>query len=196
MAAFAGVRALQRIVCPALRQSPAVFRQSVVAFPVALLQSPKSIGAQFSTASFSTAAETVAAVPDAETLAALAVLEEEVPEWMSMYNLGHVDEDDENARGGGPDGGAVKRVRKVDEKGRAYGTGRRKTASARVWIKQGTGKVTINKRDGAEYMQNQGPYMDHMKEPFEVTDTDGEFDVWCTTQGGGLTGAIVALNTM
>ncbi len=73
-----------------------------------------------------------------------------------------------------------------------YGTGRRKNAVARVRIKPGTGKVTINKRDGLEYFGREG-LLNYALTPFVVTDTVGHFDVIATCNGGGISGQSGAL---
>mmetsp|Transcript_374 Transcript_374/g.685 ORF Transcript_374/g.685 Transcript_374/m.685 type:complete len:220 (-) Transcript_374:201-860(-) len=78
------------------------------------------------------------------------------------------------------------RTRSIDKFGAAYGTGRRKTAVARVWIKQGVGQFIVNRKNFAEYFQS-GARM-HALEPFLATDTAGLFDVWCTVKGGGRMG--------
>lgn len=80
----------------------------------------------------------------------------------------------------------------IDSKGRAYGTGRRKNSSARVWIKPGTGKVTINKQDGAEYLKRPVLKM-IIDQPFGETDSEGKFDVIATVKGGGLSGQAGAI---
>ena len=73
-----------------------------------------------------------------------------------------------------------------------YGTGRRKNAVARVRIVPGTGKVTINKRDAAEYFGRQ-QLLDGALAPFKVTDTLGSFDVIALCDGGGISGQAGAL---
>jgi len=76
---------------------------------------------------------------------------------------------------------------KKDEFGRSYATGKRKDAVARVWIKAGTGKITVNGRDVLEYFQR--PVLRMMiNQPFSVADREGQFDVVCTVKGGGLSG--------
>ena len=72
------------------------------------------------------------------------------------------------------------------------GTGRRKNAVARVRLVPGTGKVTINKRDGKEYF---GRYalLEQALMPFKVTDTEGHFDVIAICNGGGVSGQAGAL---
>lgn len=76
---------------------------------------------------------------------------------------------------------------KIDEFGRAYGTGRRKSAVARVWIKPGTGKITVNGKDETEYFARPVLRM-IIAQPLEVADRRGEFDVICTVKGSGLSG--------
>lgn len=73
-----------------------------------------------------------------------------------------------------------------------YGTGRRKNAIARVRIVPGTGKVTVNGRDGAEYFGRK-QLLDNALAPFKVTDTQGEFDVIARCNGGGISGQSGAL---
>lgn len=73
-----------------------------------------------------------------------------------------------------------------------YGTGRRKNAIARVRIVPGTGKVTVNGRDAAEYFGRQA-LVDYATTPFGVTDTVGHFDVLARCNGGGVSGQAGAL---
>jgi len=82
---------------------------------------------------------------------------------------------------------APKRERKVDAQGRAYGTGRRKDAVARVWIKPGSGKVTVNGRDQSKYFARQTQQL-ILNQPFLIVKHVGKFDVICTVKGGGLSG--------
>jgi small subunit ribosomal protein S9 len=70
---------------------------------------------------------------------------------------------------------------------RINATGRRKEASARVFLTPGTGKLTINRREADEYFRRSTLLM-IVNQPFEVTDTEGRFDVWATVRGGGLSG--------
>jgi small subunit ribosomal protein S9 len=82
---------------------------------------------------------------------------------------------------------AVERERKVDKFGRAYATGKRKNAIARVWVKPGKGKITINGKDSDAYFAR--PVLRMMiNQPFKVTNREGEFDVFCTVVGSGLSG--------
>ena len=82
---------------------------------------------------------------------------------------------------------APKREKQVDAQGRAYGTGRRKDAVARVWLKPGTGKVVVNGRDQADYFARQTQRL-VLNQPFLIVNAMGHFDVMCTVKGGGLSG--------
>ena len=74
-----------------------------------------------------------------------------------------------------------------DELGRSYATGKRKDAVARVWIKPGSGKVTVNNKDQDVYFAR--PVLQLiLRQPFQVAGVEGEFDVVATVKGGGLTG--------
>jgi len=75
----------------------------------------------------------------------------------------------------------------LDKQGRAYATGRRKDAVARVWIKPGSGKITINGRDQEVYFARPTLRL-VINQPFGVTERDGAYDVVCTVKGGGLSG--------
>jgi small subunit ribosomal protein S9 len=79
------------------------------------------------------------------------------------------------------------RVKKVDTQGRAYATGRRKNAVARVWVKPGTGKVTVNGRDQSVYFARHTQRL-VLNQPFFIVNRTGQFDVVCTVKGGGLSG--------
>ena len=72
------------------------------------------------------------------------------------------------------------------------GTGRRKNAVARVRLVPGTGKVTVNKRDGKEYFGREA-LLEQALMPFKVTDTEGHFDVIAICNGGGVSGQAGAL---
>ena len=74
-----------------------------------------------------------------------------------------------------------------DELGRSYATGKRKDAVARVWIKPGSGKVTVNGKDINAYFARPVLQM-ILKQPFQITDREGQFDVMATVKGGGLSG--------
>lgn len=76
---------------------------------------------------------------------------------------------------------------KLDSKGRAYGTGRRKDAVARVWVARGNGKIIVNGRDIAVYFAR-GTQRLVINQPFELSSRQGQFDVMCHVSGGGLSG--------
>jgi small subunit ribosomal protein S9 len=73
-----------------------------------------------------------------------------------------------------------------------YGTGRRKASVARVYLTNGTGKITVNGRDVNEYMPYSTLVMD-LKQPLEITGTTEKFDINATVKGGGFTGQAGAL---
>jgi len=76
---------------------------------------------------------------------------------------------------------------KIDELGRAYATGKRKTAVARVWIKPGSGRITVNKKDHAEYFGRAVLQM-IIKQPLIAVERNNQFDVVCTVAGSGPSG--------
>lgn len=87
---------------------------------------------------------------------------------------------------------AKARVRQVDDKGRAYGTGRRKCSIARVWVQPGDGKFMVNEKELDVYF----PMLDHraaLLRPFSETKTLGLWDVSCTVKGGGVSGQVGAI---
>lgn len=75
----------------------------------------------------------------------------------------------------------------IDELGRSYATGRRKDAVARVWIKRGSGKVTVNGDDQAEYF-GRTTHRLILNQPFLIVKGVNHFDVICTVKGGGKSG--------
>ncbi|HYE44034.1 MAG TPA: 30S ribosomal protein S9 [Caulobacteraceae bacterium] len=83
-------------------------------------------------------------------------------------------------------------VQKLDSLGRAYATGKRKNAIARVWIKPGSGKITINDRDQETYFAR--PVLRMMiAQPLTITDRLTQFDVIATVEGSGLSGQAGAI---
>jgi small subunit ribosomal protein S9 len=77
--------------------------------------------------------------------------------------------------------------KKVDKQGRAYATGKRKDAVARVWIKPGSGKVTVNTREVEVYFAR--PVLRMMiQQPLVAAARQSQYDVVCTVAGGGLSG--------
>jgi small subunit ribosomal protein S9 len=79
------------------------------------------------------------------------------------------------------------REQEIDAQGRAYATGRRKDAVARVWIKPGSGKITVNGRDQEVYFARPTLRL-VINQVFDVSDRSGQYDVVCTVKGGGLSG--------
>lgn len=79
-----------------------------------------------------------------------------------------------------------------DKLGRSYGTGRRKNSVARVWIKSGSGKVTVNYKEAEKYFARETHRMVFMQ-PLHVTKSLGQFDIICTVKGGGLSGQAGAI---
>ena len=84
------------------------------------------------------------------------------------------------------------KAKKLLPNGAAYGTGRRKNSIARVWVKPGKGVVTVNKRDMSDYFPRES-YRTLILQPFVDTNTSGQYDVVCTTKGGGTTGQAGAI---
>ena len=74
-----------------------------------------------------------------------------------------------------------------DKLGRSYATGKRKDAVARVWVKPGSGKVAVNGKDINAYFARPVLQM-ILKQPFTVANVEGQFDVYATVAGGGLSG--------
>ena len=75
----------------------------------------------------------------------------------------------------------------IDAQGRTYATGKRKDAVARVWIKPGSGQLTVNGRTGETYFARPVLRM-ILSQPFQTTERLGEYDIQCTVRGGGLSG--------
>ena len=82
---------------------------------------------------------------------------------------------------------AILREKEVDAQGRAYATGRRKDAVARVWLKPGTGQITVNGRDQLVYFARPTLRL-VINQVFSVADRVGAYDIVCTVKGGGLSG--------
>ncbi len=75
----------------------------------------------------------------------------------------------------------------IDKLGRSYATGKRKNAIARVWVKRGQGLITVNGKPSNEYFARPVLQM-IIDQPFEAAERTGQFDVYCTVTGGGLSG--------
>ena len=82
---------------------------------------------------------------------------------------------------------AVIREQELDAQGRAYATGKRKDAVARVWLKPGSGKIVVNGRDQEVYFARPSLRL-VINQPFGVTERVGQYDVMVTVKGGGLSG--------
>ena len=82
---------------------------------------------------------------------------------------------------------APKYVQKLDKQGRAYATGKRKDAVARVWIKRGAGQITVNDRSIEVYFARPVLRM-LISQPLVVSNRNGQYDVVCRVSGGGLSG--------
>lgn len=84
------------------------------------------------------------------------------------------------------------RKKNVDALGRSYATGKRKDAIARVWLKAGSGRITVNGRDWVQYFGRPTLRM-MIAQPFELMKRLGQYDVLCTVTGGGLSGQAGAI---
>ena len=82
---------------------------------------------------------------------------------------------------------AVVNEPKIDTLGRSYATGRRKESTARVWVKRGTGKISINGKEMVNYFARPVLQM-QLNFVFDVTERKDQFDVIATVKGGGLSG--------
>ncbi len=83
--------------------------------------------------------------------------------------------------------GAPVYVQKLDKLGRAYATGKRKDAVARVWIKPGAGRITVNKKDFQQYFARPVLQM-LLKQPLNAANRTTQYDIMVTVAGGGLSG--------
>jgi small subunit ribosomal protein S9 len=83
-------------------------------------------------------------------------------------------------------------VQKLDAKGRAYATGKRKDAVARVWVSPGSGRILVNDKDFTEYFARPVLQM-IVQQPLTASSRTGQFDIRATVSGGGLSGQAGAL---
>lgn len=83
------------------------------------------------------------------------------------------------------------KLQNLDDFGRAYATGRRKTSVARVWLKEGSGQFTVNGKNFIEYFQPM--QRQDITQPFAVSKTSCLYDVFCTVKGGGISGTLFAV---
>lgn len=97
--------------------------------------------------------------------------------------------DDLKSIGNGVAAGVTVAVREpqIDAQGRSYATGKRKNAVARVWVKPGTGKITVNGKDQETYFARPTLRL-VINQPFEKAERVGQYDVVATVVGGGLSG--------
>jgi small subunit ribosomal protein S9 len=95
--------------------------------------------------------------------------------------------DDQGASTQGPQIQAVLREQQLDKQGRAYATGRRKDAVARVWLKPGSGRIVINGKEQEAYFARPTLRL-IINQVFDITDRRGQYDVEATVKGGGLSG--------
>ena len=86
-----------------------------------------------------------------------------------------------------PQAEAPVHVQKLDKFGRAYATGKRKNAVARVWIKPGSGKIIVNDKEYAAYFARPVLQM-VLRQPIVAVDRSSQFDIVATVAGGGLSG--------
>jgi small subunit ribosomal protein S9 len=91
------------------------------------------------------------------------------------------------AEGGAPAQTAPLREQRIDAQGRAYATGKRKDAVARVWLKPGTGQIIVNGRDQTVYFARPTLRL-VINQPFDIAERRGQYDVVATVSGGGLSG--------
>ncbi|KAF0115307.1 MAG: small subunit ribosomal protein S9 [Rhodospirillaceae bacterium] len=82
---------------------------------------------------------------------------------------------------------APRREPEIDSLGRSYATGKRKNAVARVWVRRGSGKITVNHCVMTDYFVRPSLQM-QLNQPFVMTERANQFDVFCTVKGGGLSG--------
>ena len=104
---------------------------------------------------------------------------EENKEKISLDDLSKLKVDDKEE--------AVVNEPKIDTLGRSYATGRRKESTARVWVKRGTGKISINGKEMVNYFARPVLQM-QLNFVFDVTERKDQFDVIATVKGGGLSG--------
>lgn len=86
-----------------------------------------------------------------------------------------------------PEQQAPVHVQKLDAQGRAYATGKRKNAIARVWVKPGSGKITVNGKEFATYFARPVLQM-ILQQPIVAASRNGQYDIVATVVGGGLSG--------
>jgi small subunit ribosomal protein S9 len=139
------------------------------------------------------APETEATVPEAETAAPVAEAAAPTPARSERDGRrdGRRGKDEEVNKDGvdtqGPQIQAIMREQQLDKQGRAYATGRRKDAVARVWLKPGSGKIVVNGRDQTVYFARPTLRL-VINQVFDITERRDQYDVVATVHGGGLSG--------
>jgi len=128
-----------------------------------------------------------APAPEVAAEAEAAVAAAPAREASSRGRKGDEAPDDHGASTQGPQIEAVLREQQLDKHGRAYATGRRKDAVARVWLKPGSGKIVVNGREQETYFARPTLRL-IINQVFDVTDRRGQYDVEVTVKGGGLSG--------
>lgn len=79
------------------------------------------------------------------------------------------------------------------KKGLFVSTGRRKTAIARIFLRTGTGKITINGKEPVYHLGNVSDYLNLIKKPFAAINAEGKYDIIATVRGGGISGQADAI---
>ena len=150
-------------------------------------ETPETKGAAGDTpATNETAAEPKA---DAEETVAAPTGEEKSNKVTDLADLGNIagDAPDADAAAIANNPATPLREQELDQHGRAYATGRRKDAVARVWIKPGKGTITVNGKEQETYFARPTLRL-IINQPFSITDREGQYDVVATVRGGGLSG--------
>jgi len=106
---------------------------------------------------------------------------------MSEQTTGSLEDLKELVTPTAPEDEAAPREPQIDANGRAYATGKRKDAVARVWIKPGSGRIVVNGRDVVTYFARPTLRM-ILNQPFDAVERRDQYDVTCTVKGGGLSG--------
>ncbi len=86
----------------------------------------------------------------------------------------------------------ISKKTKLDFKDSKYATGRRKTSIAKVWLKKGTGKISVNGKNYEDYFKRANHKMQLLR-PFDIINQKTDYDVRCNVKGGGLTGQVGAM---
>ena len=105
----------------------------------------------------------------------------------SLSDLAGIEAEATNGAGVNNNPPAPLREQEIDALGRAYATGKRKNAIARVWVKRGTGKITVNGKDFSQFFARPVLQM-ILQQPIVATNRGGQFDIVATVIGGGLSG--------